>query len=387
MLRWTRRWWHQPDQFAWFSAYLRDRGLQVVWRRATFGFTLVLAGLPVVMMASPAGPHDPAGRTIAGLAAGIAAAAAVPWLIGWPSRGQSVLFACASTTAIAGSCLALSNPYTGLMGCAVFAVIGGFVAYFHTLAVVVVNFAVAMVSAAVLTWRLATSTGDVALAAAAVVTVMALNVGVPFGIQSMVHALRADLRDSDNDFLTGLLNRRAFHHRACDLVTDRRAEGDVLVTVTLIDLDDFKRLNDTRGHAAGDAALATVGALLRAHGPSAGLAGRFGGEEFVVIEVRDVDGAPAGRDPAAAAADAAETLRMAIAANAAPVTASIGIAGVTLARGDARSATDLIDDLVRRSDTAMYEAKRAGGNRVQRAVGGPRTVREQQTGQDGTWSG
>jgi hypothetical protein len=57
VVRWARRWWEQSDQFDWFSAYLEDRKLETQWRAATFGFTLLLAALPIVMLGSPAGPN------------------------------------------------------------------------------------------------------------------------------------------------------------------------------------------------------------------------------------------------------------------------------------------------------------------------------------------
>src|ERR1700728_4272418 len=57
MVRRARLWWQQSDQFDWFSAYLKDRNLETPWRAATFGCTLLLAALPIVMLGSPAGPN------------------------------------------------------------------------------------------------------------------------------------------------------------------------------------------------------------------------------------------------------------------------------------------------------------------------------------------
>ena len=159
----TERWWKQPDQYDWISAYLNERGLQILWRRATFGFTVATGALPIVMLWSPFGPDNPVTVTIAVAAAGIAVAGGFFWLLRWPTRRQSVIFSATATAAIAATSFAFSNPYSGLGACATFAVIGGFAAYFHTIGHVVANLAVATVCSAILAYRLVATTGDVAL--------------------------------------------------------------------------------------------------------------------------------------------------------------------------------------------------------------------------------
>jgi diguanylate cyclase (GGDEF)-like protein len=240
------------------------------------------------------------------------------------------------------------------MGCTTFAMLGGFIAYFHDGYYVYVNFVVATVSSVSLAWRFILATGDVALISAGLITVLALNIGVPFGIRSLVHTLRTDLRSSDRDSLTGLHNRRSFYDAVYELMARcGRSAGEYLV-IAVIDLDNFKRLNDTRGHAVGDQALVAVGAALQENcGPSA-VIGRVGGEEFVIVDT-DVTPNPVRM---------AEQLRRAIAEIPFPITASIGTSGVALDASPAVPDTQLIVDLIGTSDAAMYEAKRAGGNRV-----------------------
>ncbi len=133
-----------------------------------------------------------------------------------------------------------------------------------------------------------------------------------------------------------------------------QSPAGIYLVMAMIDLDNFKHLNDTQGHAVGDQALVSVSAALRENCGSAAVIGRVGGEEFVVA---DIDTA---RNPA----KMAERLRQAIDKIPLPVTASIGTAGAPLETDSARANLQLIDDLIRTSDTAMYEAKRAGGNRV-----------------------
>lgn len=348
------RWFRQPDQFDWFSAYLDDRGLQSRWRLAMVVFTFTLALIPIALIWSPTGPNHPATIAASGVASLCGLAGGLLWLRHWPTRRGSMLYSVLATTAIAATCLSQSNPYAALMGCTCFAIIGGFIAYFHTAALLVVNAAVASICAVLAAGRLLADTGDIALTASAFLIVVGLNSGVPFGIHFLAHTLRRDLRTSGHDPLTELLNRRSFYHAAYELLMRHRGIADAHVTVAVIDLDDFKNLNDTAGHAAGDRALAAVGAALRKNCGDTAVIGRVGGEEFVIA---DCTGDP---DPTATA----ERLRRAIAAIPLPITASFGITSTPLTDISTTNGRDLIDALICTADTAMYDAKRAGGNRV-----------------------
>lgn len=94
---------------------------------------------------------------------------------------------------------------------------------------------------------------------------------------------RGDLRElADTDPLTGLPNRRVFDARLQDEL-DRARRYDQIVTVVLLDLDDFKRVNDTHGHAAGDRVLRQLGGMLRRELRTMDSIARIGGEEFAII--------------------------------------------------------------------------------------------------------
>ncbi len=156
------------------------------------------------------------------------------------------------------------------------------------------------------------------------------------------------------DGLTGALSRRAFLAVAARDVTCARGLGGDLSCV-LLDLDHFKRINDTHGHAAGDGALREVVKLLNSGLRSQDYVGRLGGEEFAVI----LPGA--NRE---IACGIGERLRQRIMNACLPthqgevrLTVSVGVA--TLTREDAR-----IEDLLRRSDEALYAAKTGGRNRL-----------------------
>ena len=100
--------------------------------------------------------------------------------------------------------------------------------------------------------------------------------------------LYEDLRSQvDKDPLTGVLNHRAFYERL-EQELDRAARSSSHVAVIVVDLDDFKALNDTRGHVAGDQALRRVAGAIRSTCRSVDIAGRLGGDEFAVI-LPDID--------------------------------------------------------------------------------------------------
>ena len=152
------------------------------------------------------------------------------------------------------------------------------------------------------------------------------------------------VRLATTDMLTGLYNRRAFMQR----LEAALAKGGPL-SVLLGDVDHFKRVNDTLGHAAGDAVLVRIAETLLAAARREDTVARFGGEEFVVL----LPGAKLDE-----AADIAERLRGAVASNA-RATMSIGAAAF-----DARC-TETIDAVLARADAAVYRAKAAGRNRVE----------------------
>lgn len=164
-----------------------------------------------------------------------------------------------------------------------------------------------------------------------------------------------DLREQAlTDALTGLYNRRYFSDALARELT-RAARSAAPVSVILLDLDFFKKVNDTWGHAAGDAVLKAVGALILRSVRGSDIAVRHGGEEFAILMPQT---------PAAVAKQRAEVMRREIEAMKVPygdhtitTTASFGVAehGV-----HATGATELMKAV----DGAMYAAKAAGRNRV-----------------------
>ena len=348
----VRRWWRQGDHFDWLTLYLNTRGIRLIWRAMIAAVIASIAVVPAVVLVRPTLPHYPAAVVVAPVASGFGVTVALLWLIRWPTRGQSILYALTGSFCIAAACLAQGDPLAGLLGSGAFAVLGGYIALFHTAPHMMINFAIAMTTAVVLVERLIRHY-DVVVASCAFLLVLVLNVAFPFAVQWLVHALASELRQSSRDALTGLLVRRAFYHSTYGLLL-RRREGPSYLGAAMIDLDNFKRLNDTHGHSTGDKALVAVAGALRLVCPPTTTIARFGGEEFVVADIYRTDDLH----------DIAEQLRKAIAATRYPITASIGIASAPLGASFDPAERELIDDLVNAADTAMYAAKRAGGNQT-----------------------
>ncbi len=160
------------------------------------------------------------------------------------------------------------------------------------------------------------------------------------------------------DALTGLANRFAANERLQDEFLRMRRHGGSY-GLLMLDIDFFKRINDTLGHAGGDEVLRHVAATLRTLVRESDFIARVGGEEFMVIL------------PESSLADAArvgEKIRAGIAASQPPidrqVTVSVGVALATPEQED-------MDEAVRQADAQLYRAKEEGRNRV---AGGPQSA-------------
>ncbi len=156
---------------------------------------------------------------------------------------------------------------------------------------------------------------------------------------------------SVQDPLTLLYNRRYLYSQL-EREIERARRGHPLCAL-MIDLDGFKRVNDLRGHARGDALLQSIAHALEATTRASDVTGRYGGDEFVVI-LPDTDSVAA-QAVAERIADAVREVGES-AGDDKPVTASVGIA--------AAQPIDDVASLLNRADENAYRAKQSGGNRV-----------------------
>lgn len=184
------------------------------------------------------------------------------------------------------------------------------------------------------------------------------SLGVADRLRQQRYALSEAERRARTDPLTGVSNRRSLLEQLEAVCRNARANGHP-VAVLFLDLDFFKSINDSYGHAAGDACLAAVIRPIQTELRQSDIIGRYGGEEFIVV----LSGADA-----AAAEPIAERIRLRVSevgieGHGAPIrlTCSIGVAS-----------SDQLgvwgEALIAKADAAVYAAKRLGRNRVQVAI-------------------
>jgi diguanylate cyclase (GGDEF)-like protein len=169
------------------------------------------------------------------------------------------------------------------------------------------------------------------------------------------HLLRLLAERAEVDGLTGLANRAAFNRRWTQEASEAQRYGRKL-SLAVLDIDHFKRINDTFGHPAGDEVIQGFANVITASIRDCDIACRYGGEEFCIIMPET------GADDAAVVG---ERVRAAMSKSVWPkhpehtVTCSIGIAGTSVA-----TAAPSAQDWLARADKALYAAKQGGRNRV-----------------------
>ena len=203
--------------------------------------------------------------------------------------------------------------------------------------------------------------GDLLLYSGLPFSMVAAAVLIALGVADRLRGQRIALTEAERraqtDPLTGVLNRRSLIERLDSACTRARTRG-LPISLLFIDLDHFKEINDTFGHAAGDACLSAIVGPIQSELRQSDVIGRYGGEEFVVI-LSSAD--------AIAAHPIAERILRRVAeirvegyGEPISLTCSIGIA-----------TSDMLgvwgQNLLARADAAVYVAKRAGRNRVQLA--------------------
>jgi len=256
-----------------------------------------------------------------------------------------------SAVCVSAASLIILDPQRGLLACAIFAAIGGLVAFTQNSRFLALVLGVGVGTAVICGVR-AAMVGDTAMAISQLLLILASMLTVPMMGQILVQLLGADAVNSDVDVLTGLHNRRGFY-RAVGHRAGRFVRGRGVLGLVMVDLDCFKQVNDTLGHAAGDEVLKAVAAVLRKAAGGDAVVARIGGEEFCIA-------ATTGDRHIHHLAD-----RVCAAIGALPdgVTASVGTASAPRLP----ASREALDELLGVADRAMYTAKRAGGNQVRHA--------------------
>lgn len=340
------------NDYEWLLSYLESRGFILRVRCAIAFGGLAIAVTAVLASFAPSGVLWPHGRTFMLAVAGVALCWAARWLSWcWPSRTESLVLMTGADIAIAAACFVHKDVVLGIAATPLFAVIGAYISFFHTVRANLchVLFAVLVAVSAVITCGYVQGTEWIPLAASkAVIGLLSTALVLP-AIQIGYHLIRSSADESTFDTLTGLLNRRGLWREVARTETDAPL-SDSPWTVLLIDVDDFKSVNDTYGHDRGDQVLVAVAdAITRAVDVNGRvLQARLGGDEFVT----------ATRMPGDHGLMLGERIRESLKSATNPaISASIGVA-----TGEDRHST--VFELITAADRAMYSAKQRGGNRV-----------------------
>ena len=180
-------------------------------------------------------------------------------------------------------------------------------------------------------------------------------------LAQQVSVLNSELQtartESERDSLTGVCNRRAFDRRLADLMTRNTMQVQPFALL-IIDIDDFKRINDSYGHLTGDSVLVTMANKFRQSVRSEDMLARYGGEEFAILMLGASlrNAVKKGRQICEAVGSRRYVLEGIIDCEPITITVSIGVG--TWAKGDT------VAELVGRADKALYQAKATGKNRV-----------------------
>jgi diguanylate cyclase (GGDEF)-like protein len=191
--------------------------------------------------------------------------------------------------------------------------------------------------------------------------VMAVALAIGY-IVVLAHDLYDEIRkESHTDQLSGILNRRGFEKAALSWLEEN---PEAPATLAIADIDHFKKINDTYGHAAGDRAISRFGQLLAQHAGEGYVVGRIGGEEFAVLIPRG---------SAQEARVYVDTIRQLLGRQ--PIPGMAEDVRFTVSFGlRSRSASETLSDMLRGADRALYSAKADGRDKVSVELGSVKVI-------------
>src|SRR5271167_2780954 len=274
-----RGWRSSADRYDWTKTFLSQRGRLRAAQRIMAVVCVSAASAPLSVLFSQLEPSA-AAVVIGGLTGVFCVGMTVVYLTRWPTRRQSEAAIVVGVLCIGGWSFIQPTAALSALACTPTVVTGAFSAIFHRRQIVLFHGGVAAAIAIAAVVRLAREV-SVAAAISAFWVINFVNVSVLLGAWGMSRAMGGYRQRSEEDPLTGLLNRRAF----TEMVSNRLVNpprGHTHLTVVMVDLDNFKRINDTHGHPVGDDALRAVSGLLVEHTPADAVVCRAGGEEFLV---------------------------------------------------------------------------------------------------------
>ncbi|OBF11839.1 GGDEF domain-containing protein [Mycobacterium sp. ACS4331] len=348
----------QADHYHWITALLTARGAQRATSIVVALLVAMLGILPFAMVFSPSGAQGTRDVTIVVAVTVLAFLIGAAWLRArWPSRRQSVVFVALEAAGITAVAVVQANPVAGLAVATAYSALAGYVMFFHTVRYLPAV-AVAAVGTALVPFLRQVYSGDPVWAWCQLVAMLTLFIVAALGGYALVHLIGITSPDSDLEPLTGLLNKDAFYEATGALIASRSRLDDRHLVIVVVSLDHFGLLTGSGGLTAGEKARVAVSRTLRETTRHDAVVAHVGDSEFLVAD------SFVSPDSSALV----ERIRSAIRSTPLRLSASIGVVSTPMGELAACPPYDLLDELIALAATAMYEARRAGGNRAEYVV-------------------
>ncbi len=361
------------DHYYWLTAFLAARGAQTTTCRVVAAFIAFCGAIPLALAfgsPSPSGTWDRWVAVVGGAAAFVMAAS---WLRDrWPTRIASELCVVVGSVYIAIATLIQGDPVVGLLGSTAFAIVGGFIALFHSMRLLMFMWLVGGATVLVLAVRIAETYPALAVCGALLVALV--NAFVVFACRTLLRSINSESMFDDVEPLTSLLTQEAFAEKVATLMSSRGRGDDRYLMVAVVNLDSFSLLQDMAGVTVANRARVLVGQRLRETVRSVAVLAHVAEAEFLIADVLTRD------DPS----PFVERVRATIASSPSRLTASIGVVSTPLSPLAGHPPYDVLDEVLGMATAAMQEARRSGGNKVHQVLSPPLSVLDRPAG--GFWS-
>lgn len=345
------------NQYYTLTALLAARGAQTFTSRVSASFLFTLGVMLLVVLISPLPLREPGGGWVLGAVAIACFASGAIWLRHrWPTRTESALLAGGSMVGVPLACLTPVDPAYGLSGATAFALMIGYVALLHGMRLLIATITVAVATVIFLAVTIADR--DPLLALVSATMLLLLFAFAAFSCRLVVRLTGTAVGPDGYEPLTGLLNREAFDEQAATLLASRNRDDDRYLVVALVNIDSFAAMVSVVGNRGGNRARIAAGQALRETVRSNAIVAHIGDAEYLIADTFTTT------DPS----PLVERVRGAIAASPTGMTASIGVVSTPLRPLAAHPPHEVLDEIVALATTAMYEARRAGGNQARYVV-------------------
>ncbi|WP_319434077.1 GGDEF domain-containing protein [Mycobacterium sp. RTGN5] len=345
------------NQYYTLTALLASRGAQTYTSRVIAGCVFTLGLVTLGTIGSSASLQWPNTRILLVAVAILCFVSTFIWLRHrWPTRTESGVLVAIAAIAIPIGTIAPVIPMYGLLGSTSFALVIGYTALFHGPRLLATVLTIAVATLIYLGARMVRV--DLPLALAGVALMLLVYVFAAFSCRLVVWLTGTEDDADALEPLTGLLNRDAFYLQTATLLASRNRDDDRYLVIGVVNIDSFAAMVSVAGNRGGNRARIAAGQALRETVRRDAIVGHVGDAEFFVADCFTTpDSSPL-----------IERIRGAIAATPAGMTASIGVVSTPLRPLVEHPPNEILDEIVALATTAMYEARRAGGNQARYVV-------------------